>query len=187
MLFNFLTCIDELRENPEKQEIIEKYETYFWTIHGDTTDQPRYQRYVTIFQTMHYAVPKELQDDFDWDVFMQLVACSFSSEWTIKVIEWQDLPEFIISVKSGDKVVVKQVSELFPFQIKKLLEIYTEEQINLAVLAHEDEKEKAAIEARREAKKQRRKLVLDNVDKEIMTKVHEAEKEEKLDDLMSQL
>lgn len=187
MLFNFQTCVDELRENPEKKEIVEKYEQHFWPITWDTTEQPWYHSYVSTFRALDYAVPNELKDDFDRPVFMQLVACSFSSEWTIKVIEWQALPEFVISVKSGDKVVVKQVSELFPFQIKKLLEIYTEEQINLSVLAHEDEKEKAAIEARRDGKSQRRKLVLDNVDKDIMSKAHEAEKEEKLDDLMSQL
>lgn len=187
MLFNFLTCVDDLRENPEKKEIIEKYEQHFWPIVWDLVDQPWYQTYVSTFTSMQYAVPEELQDDFDRPVFMELVACSFSSEWTIKVIEWQALPEFIISVKSWEKVVVKQVSELFPFQIKKLLEIYVEEQINLAVLAYEDEKEKAAIEARRQGKFQRWKLVIDNVDKVHMQKEHDAQKEEKLDDLMSQL
>jgi hypothetical protein len=59
--------------------------------------------------------------------------------------------------------------------------------MNLAVLMAEEEKEKEAIVAQRNNRSQRRKLLLDNLDKEELTQAAQAEKEEKLDDLYSQL
>lgn len=187
MLFNFQSFVNELRENPEKKEVIEKYEKFFGPIQWDLTDQIRYKEYIAPFPSMQYLIPEELENDFDWKLLMELVASSFSSDGLLEVVDGKELPEFVISVQSGDQVVVKKVSELRWFQILRLYEIYTEEQMNLQVLIAEDEKEKEAIEAQREARKNRWKLVLDNMDKDIMTKVDAAEKEEKLDDLMGQL
>jgi len=118
---------------------------------------------------------------------MELVASSFSSDGLLETVEDKDLPEFVISVQSGDQVVVKKVSELRGFQILRLYEIYIEEQMNLQVLIAEDEKEKAAIEAQRDARMHRRNIVLDNMDNEILTKQDAEERGEKLDDLMGQL
>lgn len=187
MLFNFQKFVNELRENPEKKEVVEKYEKFFGPINGDIKDQIWYKEYVTPFHSMDYLKPEELENDFDWQLLMQLVASSFSSDGLLEVVEGKDLPEFVISVQSGDQVVVKKVSELRWFQILRLYEIYAEEQMNLQVLIAEDEKEKAAIEAQRDARVNRRKLVLDNMDKDVMSKADEAEKAGKLDDLMGQL
>ena len=187
MLFNFQTFVNELRENPEKKEVVEKYEKFFGPITWDLKDQIWYKEYVTPFPSMSYLIPEELENDFDWKLLMELVASSFSSDWLLEVVDGKDKPEFVISVQSGDQVVVKKVSELRWFQILRLYEIYAEEQMNLQVLIAEDEKEKAAIEAQRQARVNRWKLVLDNMDKDVMSKVAEAEKEEKLDDLMGQL
>jgi hypothetical protein len=118
---------------------------------------------------------------------MELVASSFSSDGLVENVEDKDHPEFIISVQSGDQVVVKRVSELRGFQILRLYEIYIEEQMNLQVLIAEDEKEKEAIEAQRDSRMHRRNIVLDNMDKETLTKQDKAEREGKLDDLMGQL
>jgi L-rhamnose mutarotase len=93
----------------------------------------------------------------------------------------------VISVQSGDQVVVKKVTELRGFQMLRLYEIYAEEQMNLQVLIAEDEKEKAAIMAQRESRQHRWKLVLDNMDKDNAVGENKVEKEAKLDDLMSQL
>ena len=187
MLFNFQTFVNELRENPEKKEVIEKYEKFFWPITWDLKDQGFYKEYVSTFSTVDYLKPEELENDFDWVVLMEMVASSFSSDGLLEVVEWKELPEFVISVQSWDQVVVKKVSELRWFQILRLYEIYTEEQMNLQVLIAEDEKEKAAIEAQRTARFNRWKLVMDNMDKDIMSNAAEAEKENKLDDLMGQL
>lgn len=187
MLFNFQKFVNELRENPEKKEVVEKYEKLFWPIEWEIKDQKWYTSYVSTFPPLSYLRPEELKDDFDWALLMQLVASSFSSDGLLEVVEGKDLPEFVISVQSGDQVVVKKVSELRWFQILRLYEIYAEEQMNLEVLIAEDEKEKTAIETQRASRHNRWQLVLDNMDKDIMSKQEAAEKEEKLDDLMWQL
>jgi hypothetical protein len=188
MLFNFQTFIQELRENPEKKEVIEKYEKFFGPIEGELKDQLRYTEYVTNFAALAYRVPDELTDDFDWELLMQLVGASFSSDGLIENGDEENpLPEFIISVQSGDQVVVKKISELRGFQILRLYEIYAEEQMNLQILIAEDEKEKEAIIAQRDSRANRWKLVLENLEKEKLQKVDKAERADKLDDLMGQL
>ena len=187
MLFNFKAFIDDLRENPEKKEVVEKFEKHFGPIQGDIQDQNWYQEYVNAFPVTPYSVPEELSKDFDWELLMRLVAASFSSDGLIDTVEDKDLPEFVISVQSGEQVVVKKISELRGFQILRLYEIYAEEQMNLQVLIAEDEKEKQAIVAQRDSRANRRKLVLDNLDKENMSKEHEAQKEGQLEDLYGQL
>ncbi len=187
MLFNFQTFIADLRENQEKKEVVEKFEKHFGPISWEAKDQNRYKEYTSKFKSVEYSVPEELKDDFDRPFLMELVASSFSSDGLIDSVEEKELPEFVISVQSWDQVVVKKISELRWFQILRLYEIYIEEQMNLQVLIAEDEKEKDAIEAQREARMHRRNIVLDNMDKEILTKQDKVEREGKLDDLMWQL
>lgn len=187
MLFNFQTFIAELRENAEKKEVIEKYEKFFWPIEGNITDQIWFKEYVSLAPTITYAVPEELQQDFDWQLLMQLVASSFSSDGLIDTQTDQEQPDFVISVQSGDQVVVKKISELWWFQILRLYEIYAEEQMNLQILIAEDEKEKEAILAQRQSRIARWQLVLDNLEKTVLEKQDKQEREGKLDDLMGQL
>lgn len=187
MLFNFQTFIQDLRENPEKKEVIEKFEKFFGPIEWDIFDQNRYQEYVQTFPILNYLVPEELVNDFDWNLLMRLVSSSFSSDGLLNYVDDATDPEFVISVQSGDQVVVKKISELRGFQILRLYEIYAEEQMNLQILIAEDEKEKEAILAQRSSRFNRWKLVLDKLDKEQETTHANAEKEEKLDDLYSQL
>lgn len=186
MLFDFQAYIADLREKAEKKQVVEKYEKAFGPITGNITDQQRYTEYVSQFAPLPYTVPEELADDFDRDLLMQLVVSSFSSESALDTND-QNNHELIISVKSGDQTVVKKVSELRSFQVLRLYEIYIEEQMNLTILMAEEEKEKEAIVAQRANRAQRRKLLLDNLDKEEMTQAAQAEKEEKLDDLYNQL
>ncbi len=187
MLFNFQTFIADLRENQEKKEVVEKFEKHFGEISWEAKDQNWYKNYTSKFKSVSYLTPDELKDDFDRSFLMELVASSFSSDWLLESIEGSELPEFVISVQSGDQVVVKKVSELRWFQILRLYEIYIEEQMNLQVLMAEDEKEKDAIEAQRDARSHRRNIVMDNLDKEELTKQDKQEREGKLDDLMGQL
>ncbi len=187
MLFNFQTFIADLRENQEKKEVVEKFEKFFWPIVGEPKEQNWYKEYTSTFKSVAYKVPDELKDDFDRPFLMELVSSSFSSDWLIESIEWEEFPEFVISVQSWDQVVVKKVSELRGFQILRLYEIYIEEQMNLQVLIAEDEKEKEAIMAQRDARSHRWNIVLDNIDKQVLEKQDAEERWEKLDDLMWQL
>ena len=80
MLFNFSMFIQDLRENPEKKEVVEKYEKFFGEITGDVVDQLWYTEYCKTFSACAYLVPEELAKDFDWQLLMILVASSFSSD-----------------------------------------------------------------------------------------------------------
>ncbi len=199
MLFNFLAFVEELRKKEDKKEVVEKYEKHFWPVSGTIQDQIWYKEYLINFATIPFRVPKELKNEFDWDLLQKLVAASFSSECVfekpssdVETAPSNDeenpvMRDFIISVKSGDQSVVKRVEELWSFQILRLYEIYIEEQMNLQVLMKEDEKEKSAILGQRQGRLQRWKLVIDSLDKEELEKQAAAEKEEKLSDLYSQL
>lgn len=187
MIFSFKTFTDELRENPEKKEVVEKYEKYYGPITGEITDQQRYIEYVATFASVAYRLPEELKNDFDRDLLMQLVGASFSSDGMLDTDDTEQLPEFLISVQSGEQIVVKKVSELRWFQILRLYEIYAEEQMNLHILIAEDEKEKEAILSQRQSRSNRWQIVLDNLSKDELNKQAESDKKEQLTDLYSQL
>ena len=163
MLFDFIAFIGELRENPEKKEIVEKYEQAVWPIAWWLKEQIRYKDYLNNFSPRKYLVPDELQSDFDRDLLQQLVLWSFSSDYELKASEWQELPELYIAVKSWDQSIVKKVSELWSFQIQRLYEIYVEEQINLEILRQGSEDEKNAIEQERLMRQKRRQAILDTL------------------------
>lgn len=187
MLFDFQKFIQDLRENAEKKEVVEKYEKLFWTIDGQIQDQIWYKEYIYQFTTLNYKVPEEIMKDFDWNLLMQMVSSSFSSDGLMDYDQESDLPEFVISVQSGDQIVVKKVTELRWFQVLRLYEIYAEEQMNLQILIAEDEKEKEAILAQREARFNRWKLVLENLQTEKLKAEEKQEKEGKLWNLYDSL
>lgn len=194
MLFDFQAFIEELREKPEKKQIVEKYEKLFGPIQGTIQDQIRYTEYLSRFPNLEYKVPEELKNDFDRDLLEKLVVGSFSSDYEIKKIddkkekpEWPSIKDLYIAVKSGDQSVVKTVSELRSFQILRLYEIYIEEQMNLHALKAEDENEKNAIDSERDLRVKRRQAVLDTMDKEEVALITKKEQESKLGDLMWKL
>ena len=187
MLFDFQAFVEELREKPEKKQIVEKYETLFGPIQGTAKDQIRYTEYLKNIEPIPYAVPEELKNDFDWDFLQQLVIGSFSSDYELKKVENKSERELYIAVKSGDQSVVKTVSELRSFQILRLYEIYIEEQMNLHSLKAEDENEKNTIDQEREMRLQRRNAILQTIDREEEASKTKQEQTGKLDDLMNQL
>lgn len=186
MLFDFWSFIQELKENPEKKEIISKYETHFGNITWGIKDQPRYTEYLSKFKATKFLVPDELKNDFDRDLLQQLVLGSFSSDYELKWDDDQD-PELYIAVKSGDQSVVKKVSELRSFQVQRLYEIYVEEQINLHMLKKDDENEKNAIEQERIMRQKRRQAILDTMWIAKQAEETKKEQEKSLDDLMWKL
>ena len=107
----------------------------------------------------------------------------FEKETQGEDAEW----ELTISVKSGDQSVVKKVSELWSFQIMRLYEIYVEEQMNLHILIKEEEKDAEAITGQRHLRLERRKLMLESLDRDELKKAAAQEQASKMDDLMGQL
>lgn len=186
MLFDFNAFIQELRENTEKKEIIEKYEKAFWWISGGIKDQIWFTEYLTDFKSTKFLVPDELEKDFDRNLLQQLVLGSFSSDYELKV-EKDTNPELYIAVKSWDQSVVKKVSELRSFQIQRLYEIYIEEQLNLQILKQEDENEKNAIDQERLMRLKRRQAVLDTMWIAEESQKAKVEQEKSLDELMWKL
>ncbi len=187
MLFDFQAFIEELREKPEKKQIVEKYESLFGPITGDIKNQPRYTEYLSKFEPLPYETPEELKNDFDRDLLEQLVIWSFSSDYELKKEEGKKEKELYIAVKSGDQSVVKTVSELRSFQILRLYEIYIEEQMNLHALKAEDENEKNTIDQEREMRLKRRQAVMQTIDREELAGKAKEEQAGKLDDLMGKL
>jgi len=165
MLFDFNAFIWELRDNPEKKEIIEKYEKNLWEITWWLKEQTWYKNYLINFKPQSYIVPEELENDFDRDLLQQLVIWSFSSDYELKKEDWNEKPELYIAVKSWDQSIVKKVSELWSFQIQRLYEIYVEEQLNLEILRSDNTdpewNEKNAIDQERVMRQKRRQAILD--------------------------
>lgn len=189
MLFNFQAFVAELREKADKKEIVEKYEKWFGPVQWDVKDQQRYKEYIINFANHEFRVPEELREEFDWKLLLQLVGWSFSSECLFEKdpANPEAGRELTISVKSGDQSVVKKVSELRSFQILRLYEIYIEEQMNLHILIKEEEKEAEAILGQRHLRLERRKLMLESLDRDELKKAAAIEQESKMSDLMSQL
>ncbi|MCX6823783.1 MAG: hypothetical protein NT085_01540 [candidate division SR1 bacterium] len=187
MLFDFQAFIEELREKPEKKQIVEKYESLFGPIQGDIKDQIWYTEYLIKFEALPYETPEELKNDFDRDLLEQLVIGSFSSDYELKKEEKKDEKELYIAVKSGEQSVVKTVSELRSFQILRLYEIYIEEQMNLHALKAEDENEKNTIDQEREMRLKRWEAVRQTIDRDELSQKAKSEQAGKMEDLMGKL
>ena len=167
MLFNLKVFLQDLKDNPEKRDVYIKYDKLVESLDKmtSTKEMKWYQEYSARFEIKKYLVPDELIDDFDWDLLVQLIASSFSSDGLLEATTKSGL-EFIIAVRSGEKIVVKKISELWGFQILRLFHIYIEEQMNLAILICEDNNEKEAITNQREMRYHRWNIVLNNIGSE---------------------
>ncbi len=187
-MFDFKLFIDNLKDNPEKKDIVEKYEKIIENLPGKFEDTKIYKEYLSLFNTtgIDLVLPEFIDEDFDWDLLLRLTIWSFSSTYVLeKADDWKY--ELVINVSAGDKHVAKKLSELWGFQIARMYEIYIEEQMNLEILASEDEKEMEIVNAQREANLNKWKLLIENLETEKLKKQAEEEKQKKLDDLMWQL
>ena len=100
MLFNFQDFISTLKDNPEKKEVVAKYEKLVEKIPEYVEDCKWYKDYVSKFATVETQVPEDLKDEFNWNLLQQLVASSFSSEGLLDKKEDNELPELVITVHS---------------------------------------------------------------------------------------
>lgn len=151
-LFDFASFIEELRENEDKKEIVESYESLYGKIDPDITKQVWFIEYVKCFYEYYPAaglcLPEDLEDDFDWKLLFALVAASFSSKYSFEKSneESDNKWRLKISVSNKSDSIEKYLDELWSFQISTLYEIYIEEQINLQrYLADEDNDETEPI------------------------------------------
>ena len=155
MPFDFKSFIENLNENPEKKEIVEKYENLVEPIKDkELKDTIFYKKYLSQFdipfeKEIWFQIPEYINEDFDWDLLIRLIAASFSSKMSI-VLLYPELPRICIEVTSGEKKVKKCLDELWGFQIARMYEIYLEENINSEIKKNEDEKEKEIVLSRRQ-------------------------------------
>ncbi len=143
--FNFSDFITDLRNDDNKKHIIESYESHFGKIAPDIKKQIWYTEYVKGFEKFYpkegVRAPEKLQQEFDWKLLFVLVVSSFSSEYRLERPETDSNEgwRLWIKVTNEEKSIEKSLDELWSFQIYRLYEIYTEEQIKLQVLRAEDE------------------------------------------------
>jgi hypothetical protein len=161
-LFSFQEFVNELRENPDKKEMIEDYERGYGPMPSDFKETDIYKKYVGEFtpsKQFKLIAPSELEFDFDWELLEQLIAASFSSDYRFEPSEVVPfMYHLYIFVNSGGSRVVKKIGELWSFQIYRLFEIYIEEQINLFTLIDEED-EKDAVFAEQKARLRKYRLL----------------------------
>lgn len=170
-LFNFQAFIEELREKEDKRKIVEEYEKEVLNgkkIEGEIKDQKWYKDYLSKFTPVpKYKIPEDLADDFDWDVLLQLIVGSFSSEYWLEYQDTthSDLPELIVRVTQGEQTIKKCISELWSFQILRLFEIYCKEQMDLESLKKDEEEIEAFISERKIKIRRFKKILSPNLPK----------------------
>ncbi len=155
--FDFSDFINDLRNNEEKKQMMESYESYFGPIGPDITKQIWYTEYVKGFEKFYpkegIRVPEDLKQDFDWQLLFVLIVSSFSCEYRLEKPEensnegWRLLIKVTLNNDSEEESrnIEKSLDELWSFQIYRLYEIYTEEQISLQLEHAKDEDEWEAI------------------------------------------
>ena len=155
MPFDFKSFIENLNEDPEKKEIVEKYENLVEPIKDkELKDTIFYKKYLSQFEMpfekeIWFQIPKYIDEDFDWDLLIRLIGASFSSKMSI-VLLYPELPRICIDVEAGEQKIKKCLDELWGFQIARMYEIYLEENIHSEIKKNEDEKEKEIVLSRRQ-------------------------------------
>lgn len=157
-LFNFNEFVEELRNDENKREVIEKYEENNGSLQDrDYKELPLYKDYLSKFEldeglVQRVKLPEALEDDFDYPLLLRLVAGSFSSNFIFEHCDETDMERLKISVKSGEQSITKYLDDLWSFQITRLFEIYFEEQMNYDNLQKDSEDEEHAIAKERESR-----------------------------------
>ena len=188
-MFDFKEFIENLKDSDEKKDIVEKYEKLVEPLPEKFEDTIIYKDYLSKFNVdnLDLLYPEYIDEEFDWDLLIRLVISSFSSSYVLDTDEETWKLELVINVSAGDKRIAKKLSELWGFQIARMYEIYIEEQMNLEILAHEDEKEKDIVLTQRSSNLDKWKLIVDNTQVKKLKEEEEKEKKNKIDDLMNQL
>lgn len=159
-LFHFQNIIQDIRDKTKNSKKLECERLL-----DDITEETEYEElllykeYLSLFDVEHdlgdleLAFPSALDDcKADASSLLRLVAASFSNTYDLKYDDKTNTVVLIISGKSHGESRTKKLPDLWSFQIKRLFEIYIEEQLNLEALRLNSEDEKRAIENEREVK-----------------------------------
>ena len=125
--------------------------TNYIEIYGDNPtieSEPFYTEYLSAFKPIEYCFNKSLENEFSFEALLRLTVASFSSEYKFQLAKRETIPELLITVGNGRQKVTRTITSLMPMQIKRMFDIYMEEQMNLAGLLT-DECERLAIEGER--------------------------------------
>ncbi|MBP6237613.1 MAG: hypothetical protein KA536_15795 [Saprospiraceae bacterium] len=147
MLFNLSFFRNELLDSPDKSQDVKDYEKFVETIPADIRELKPYKEFISSFTVpdIEYCLPHDIETDFDYDLLIQMLAASFSTEIDFLYNSNLDKYEVMIHVNSSGISVKKSLSELWGFQILTLFEINTLEQINLQFLIQTDDNERNDI------------------------------------------
>ena len=199
-LFDFQDIIQDIRDKIKEGK--ELYcEHLLDTIDEDTEfeDLPVYKEYLSIFDVEHdlggleLLFPSALNDcKADSLSVLRLVAASFSSTYDLEYDDETNSVILIISSESHGESRTAKLPDLWSFQIRRLFEIYIEEQLNLEALRLNSEAEKKAIEEERKVKLMVFQKKIRQLGKQIEKKerIHESQKESSdilsdMDDLLN--
>lgn len=153
MLFEFNVFVEELKKNPTKKWVVEKYSSLVEPLDNvDSFESLRlYKDYISLFPTFPYSVPEELKNDFDWDLLLQLIMASFSTTVDIAWSENDPLLDVYMAVSTTNDegeitITAKTISELWSFQVLRLFEIYVLDNLEMQCLRSEDKSELSIID-----------------------------------------
>lgn len=142
--FNYAEFVEEYSQDPEKKESIEKYEEKFHIGRNSFIENhPFYKHHLVYFNSdFEIVLPPEVDmNPQEKDFLAKLIFGSLSSTFLITLDEeWKETPigkpkaDISLAVSSEGEGIIKDLSELYDFQIKRLFDIYVNEQINLFLL-----------------------------------------------------
>ena len=84
-MFDFKEFIDNLRDNDEKKDIVEKYEKLVEPLPEKFEDTIIYKDYLSKFNVgdLDLLYPEYIDEEFNWDLLIRLVISSFSSGYAL--------------------------------------------------------------------------------------------------------
>lgn len=134
------------------QEIKRLTYTNYIEIYGDNPtieSESFYIEYLSKFKPVEYCIDESLANEFNFELLLRLTAGSFSSVYELQLPKNETIPELMITVGSCGQKVTRTITSLMPTQLKRMFDIYVEENMNLSILLNEDEGERVAIEGER--------------------------------------
>jgi len=158
-LFDFQNIIENLREKIKGEEDTKLLLNMLDDIKEDTDIEELsvYKNYLSKFDIKNsfdgynFDVSDICATESDLDLLLRLIFASFSSEYKITFDKKSQNATLTISVKSGNNRIVKNLDELWSFQIINLFSIYLEEQLKLET-SYCEEEEKESLQEQRNIK-----------------------------------
>lgn len=138
-IYDYAYFVEKLCSNPDRKEIIEKYESFFGPINEVNIEEtPFYKHSLSKFNIdFSIVLPFNKPNTFDWHLFFRLIFGSSCTEYSLYLSEsWKKKPtrklkvELIIHVTSETNSKTKSFHEIGPIAIYELFTIYIIEQIS---------------------------------------------------------